>query len=644
MRATKKMGEAMENLLALFRRVAKIVKPPPEMTVSEWADQNRYLHAGASPEPGRWRTERTPYMREIMDCLSADSPVQDVCLMKGAQVAGSESGNNWIGYVIDLDPAQMMLVQPTVELAKGYSQKRIAPMIRTSPALRSKVKDARKRDSENKVLSKTFPGGFLLIVGANSAAALRSNPIKDLMLDEVDAYPKDVEGEGDPVALAYGRTRTFADRKVFKISTPTIKGDSRIEDEYEASDQRKYFVPCPHCGHMHVLEWAHFVIPKDDSGKYLPGEACMACPECGGKIEEYHKTDMFARGEWRATAPENISPKRRGYHLNTLYSPVGFFSWAECAEEFIKAQGDDRKMKTFTNTILGETYEEDIGEMLDHEMIMRRREAYNCTLPDGVLLLTVGVDVQDDRLETEVVGWGVGRESWGIEYRKFIGNPGEDAVWDELDDYLQQEYECNDGTRLRIAIACIDSGGNHTQRVYEFTKRRERRKVFSIKGRGGAGVPFSAMKYTRTNKFKAAVFTVGVDEGKENLWYRLRLDFPGPGYCHFPIEPERGYDEQYFKGLTSEYRCLEYIKGRPKWSWKRKPGSTRRNEPLDIRNYATFGLAVLRANLEKIAEIRFGRRKPAPVNRARQTAGGEPDRKAPGKSSIAPRRRIKSKR
>lgn len=641
---TKKLNEAMGNLLALFRRTAKTVQPPPDMNVSEWADENRYLHAGSSPEPGRWRTDRTPYMREIMDCLSADSPVQDVCLMKGAQVAGSESGNNWVGYVIALDPAQMMLVQPTVELAKGYSQKRIAPMIRACPALRSKVKDARKRDSENKVLSKTFPGGFLLITGANSAAALRSNPIKNLMLDEIDAYPPDVEGEGDPVALAFGRTRTFADRKVFKLSTPTIKGQSRIEEEYEASDQRKYFVPCPHCGHMHILEWPNFIIPKDENGKYLPEGACMACPECGGKIEEHHKTDMFARGEWRATAPENIRRDRRGYHLNTLYSPVGFFSWEDCAKEFIKAQGGERKWKTFVNTILGETYEEDVGETLEHEMVMRRREAYNCTLPDGVLLLTAGVDVQDDRLEIEVVGWGVGRESWGIEYRKFLGSPGENVVWEELDGYLQQEYECNDGTRLKIAITCIDSGGNHTQKVYEFTKRHERRKVFAIKGRGGAGVPFAATKYTRRNKFKAAVFTIGVDEGKENLWYRLKLDFPGPGYCHFPIEAERGYEEMYFKGLTSEYRCMERIKGRPKWNWKRKPGSTRRNEPLDIRNYAAAGLELLRPNLDKIAEIRFGKRKAAPLNRTRQAAGGAQPARAQEEQPVTPRRRIKSRR
>lgn len=633
-----------EKTQNLFRRIVKIVQPPPEMTVSQWADQYRYLQPGATPEPGRWRTERVPYMREIMDCLSATSPVQDICLMKGAQVAGSESGNNWIGYIISMNPAPVMMVQPTVETAKGYSQRRIAPMIAACPELKNKIKDTRKRDSGNRTMAKVFPGGFLIITGANSAPALRSNPIQYLFLDEVDAYTDDVDGEGDPIKLALGRTRAFADRKIFKNSTPKIKGSSRIEEDFEQSDQRRYFVPCPHCGHMHVLYWDNVHIPKDEKGKYKPEDTFMVCPECGCKIEEYEKTNMLARGEWRSTAPENLHPKRRGYHLNALYSPLGFYSWAECAADWIEAQKSPKQMKVFINTILGETYEEDVGETLDHEMIIRRRETYNCMLPDGVLILTAGVDVQDDRLEIEVVGWGIGRESWGIEYRKFFGSPGENAVWEELDDYLLQEYECSDGTRLKIAITCIDSGGNHTQKVYEFTKRNERRKIFSIKGRGGAGVPFAATKYTRRNKFKAAVFTLGVDEGKENLWYRLKLDFPGPGYCHFPIEAERGYDEQYFKGLTSEYRCMERIKGRPKWSWKRKPGSTRRNEPLDIRNYAAAGLELLRPNLDKIAQIRFGRRKSAPVNRPGHAANSTSVAEILIKAQPKPRRRIKSRR
>lgn len=583
----------------LFGRIARAVKPPPELTVSEWANRNRYLAASSAAEPGRWRTDRVPFMREIMDCLSAGSPVQDVCLMKGAQVAGSESGNNWIGYIIDQDPGPTMMVQPTVETAKNYSQKRIAPMVSSSPALRTKVNDSRSRDSGNKTLSKEFPGGFLIITGANSAAGLRSNPIKNLFLDEIDAYLPDVDGEGDPVDLAFARTRTFAMRKVFKISTPTISGQSRIEAEYSATDQRHYFVPCPHCEHMHILEWRNFIIPKDEVGQMVPDEAFMACPECGGKLEEHHKTWMLANGKWRATAPQHAHPRKRGYHLSALYSPMGIFAWADCAEEWRKAQRDRKRLKVFVNTILGECFEEEQGEELEHEALFGRREEYEAMVPRPVLILTAGVDVQDDRLEAEVVGWGPGKESWGIEYRRFLGNPSQPLVWNDLDEYLRREFSRGDGAELKVSCCFVDSGGHHTQEVYRFARAREGRRVFAIKGRGGAGVPFVG-RHTRNNKVKAALIPLGVDEGKETLWSNLKIEQPGePGYCHFPSNAGRGYDEAYFKGLTSERRLLTYEKGRPVMRWKRKPGSTRRNEPLDIRNYAMAALELLNPRLEE---------------------------------------------
>lgn len=592
-----------KNLKQLFQKIVKIVKPPPELTVSEWADQNRYLISSSSAEPGRWRTDRVPYIREIMDCLSANSPVQDICFKKGAQVAGSEGGNNWIGYIIDLNPGPTMLVQPTVDTAKNYSQKRIAPMIAASPALRKKVRDSKSRDSGNKTLSKEFPGGFLIITGANSAAGLRSNPIKNLFLDEIDAYVPDVDGEGDPVDLAFARTRTFSMRKVFKVSTPTTTEESRIEVEYEASDKRKYFVPCPQCETMHVLEWCNFKIPKDEHGRYIPEDAYMVCMECGGKIEEHHKTWMFSNGEWRATAPENSHPKRRGYHLSALYSSLGIFSWAECAEEWIKAQKSKKRLKVFVNTILGECYEEERGDELEHEVLAKRKEEYACLVPENVLVLTAGVDVQDDRLEVEVVGWGVGKESWGIEYRRFIGKPDQATVWEDLDAYLKREFKQVNGTVLKIACCCIDSGGHFTREVYKFTKPREYRRVFAIKGRGGAGIPYIG-RHSRNNSIRAALIPIGVDEGKETLWNRLKVEAPGEGYCHFPIALERGYDELFFKGLTAERRILTHEKGRPVMVWRRRPGSTKRNEPLDIRNYATAALEIYNPNLEQIAAMK----------------------------------------
>ena len=241
--------------------------PEPLLSISQWADRYRRLSQRASAEPGPWRTERTPYMREIMDGLSPSSPVERVVFMKGSQIGGTECGNNWIGYVIHKSPGPMMVVQPTVELAKRNSKQRIDPLIEESEVLRQLVKSPRSRDSGNTVLSKQFPGGVLVTTGANSAVGLRSMAVRYLFLDEVDAYPGDVDGEGDPVHLAYARTRTFSRRKVFLCSTPLITGLSRIEAAYLESDQRRYWVPCPHCGEFQVLKFERLRWPKGEPQK-----------------------------------------------------------------------------------------------------------------------------------------------------------------------------------------------------------------------------------------------------------------------------------------------------------------------------------------------------------------------------------------
>lgn len=590
----------------LIRIISGGFAPPPTLTVSEWADNNRFLRSSTSAEPGPWNTDRVPYMREIMDCLSVRSLIQSICMMKGAQLAGSESGNNWIGYLIDQEPGPTMMVQPTVDLAKKYSQQRIAPMIADCPKLNKKVKDPRSRDAGNTVLTKEFPGGILVLTGANSAAGLRSMPVKNLFMDEVDAYPEDVEGEGDPVDLAMARTRTFSRRKVLKVSTPTIKGQSRIEKDYLESDQRKYFVPCPECGHMHVLEWSNFIIPKDDEGIKHPEDAHMGCPDCGIVIEEQHKPYMLEHGEWRATAPENASPKRRGYHISTLYSPLGWFSWAEVAELWIKAQKDKSRLKSFVNTILGETWGEE-GESVDHEMLYEnRRTVYEAPLPEGVLVLTAAVDTQDDRLEYECVGWGLNKNSWGIEYGVFYGDPRQQQVWDDLDAWLKKQWEYADGYKLGISCTCIDSGGHATSEVYKFCKPREQRKVFAIKGKGGAGVPL-INKPSRSNRYNVPLFLLGVDGGKETVYSRLKLEEEeNHGFCLYPMAENgsaiKGYDLKYFKALTVEKRELKYLKGKPRYEWVKPSGA--RNEALDIRNYATAALEILNPSLEVLYKIR----------------------------------------
>jgi phage terminase large subunit GpA-like protein len=326
-------------------------KPEPRLTVSQWADEHRMLSSKASAEPGRWDTARTPYLREIMDTLSATHPCQRVVYMKGAQVGGTECGNNWIGYVIHHAPSPTLVVQPTVEVAKRFSKQRIAPMIEATPALRERVAEVRSRDSGNTTFMKEFEGGQLIMTGANSGAGLRSMPIRNLFMDEVDEYPGDVDGQGDPVALAEKRATTFGRRKVLLVSTPTIKGLSRIEREYLASDQRRFFVPCPECGHCDWMRWENIRWTEGD-----PGSARLACTGCGTLLEERHKPEMLGRGEWRPTAAGD--GRTAGFHLSSLYSPLGWKSWVQCVAEFLQAKDDPSRLKTWVNTVLGETWEE----------------------------------------------------------------------------------------------------------------------------------------------------------------------------------------------------------------------------------------------------------------------------------------------
>jgi phage terminase large subunit GpA-like protein len=325
------------------------LKPDPLLKVSEWANEYRVLSQTASSEPGKWRTERTPYLKEIMDSLSPSSPVEKVIFMKGAQIGGTEAGNNWIGYVIDQTPGPMLVVQPTVEMGKRWSKGRFAPLIDSTPCLKSKVKDPRSRDSGNTVQSKEFTGGMVVITGANSAVGLRSMPVKYLFLDEIDAYPGDSGGEGDPVLLAIARTNTFTRRKIFLVSTPTVHGISRIEKEFESSDKRYFFVPCPHCNHYQILKWPQIKWEDKD-----PKTAHYVCTECSGKIENHQKTEMLSKGELRPT--NSIKTEKKGFHISSLYSPVGWYSWNQAVTDFLHSQDNEQLLKVWINTTLGENF------------------------------------------------------------------------------------------------------------------------------------------------------------------------------------------------------------------------------------------------------------------------------------------------
>lgn len=573
-------------------------RPDPLLTVSEWADQYRVLSTRASAEPGPWRTERTPYLREIMDCLSPSSPVERVVFMKGAQVGATECGNNWIGYVIHQAPGPMMAVQPTVEMAKRNSKQRIDPLIEESEVLRKLVRDPRSRDSGNTVLAKEFPGGVLVMTGANSAVGLRSMAARYLFLDEIDGYPGDVDDEGDPIQLVAARARTFARRKIYLVSTPKITGLSRIEAAFEESDQRRYWVPCPVCGEYQTLKFAQLTWPK---GK--PKQAVYVCEHCSARVENHQKHTMLARGEWRPSAVGD--GRTAGFWLSSLYSPVGWFSWADAAEMFEKARKNPTLLQVFVNTVLGETWAE-AGDAPDWQRLYDRRENYRLgTVPAGGLFLVAGCDVQRDRLEIALVAWGRNRENWLTDYVVLDGDTSRPEVWDRLTDLLNTTYPHACGARLGIVRMAVDSGFA-TQQVYAWAREQGPGRVLVTKGYETGSAPIgqpSAVEVTldgRKIKRGVKVWPVATGMLKSELYGWLKLERPTeeskpypPGYCHFPQLPE-----EFFKQLTAEQLVPKVVKGYRKLEWVK---TRERNEALD-----TYVLS--RAAATQFGMDRFGER------------------------------------
>ncbi|MBF0421181.1 MAG: phage terminase large subunit family protein, partial [Magnetococcales bacterium] len=422
-----------------------------------------------------------------------------------------------------------------------------------------------------------FRGGILRITGANSAAGLSSMPVRFLFLDEVDRYPGDVDGEGDPVALAIQRTANFANRKVLMTSSPTIKGFSRIEAAYAESDQRRYWVPCPSCQQEQVLVWQQVHWPKNQ-----PEKAHYVCIHCEAIIPEHRKSWMLEYGRWIAEARGN--GLIAGFHLSSLYSPMGWVSWGQIAEEHVQVHRDPFRLKVWVNTKLGETWEE-ITEKLDGEGLMERREVFGPFLPAGVVVLTAGIDVHPDRLEIEIVGWGRDEESWSIRHIVISGDPTAPTVWDDLDNLLLSTFpHSRQVGDLPVFASAIDTGGANTMQAYAFCRDRQDRRVWGIKGIGGMGKPLWPLRASRNNKGRIPLFIIGVDAAKESIYARLRIKTPGPGYCHFP----KDRDAEWFRQLTAEKVATRYVKGRPIREWK-KPDSAR-NEALDCRVYAVAAL------------------------------------------------------
>lgn len=555
--------------------VVEGLAPPPRLAVWEWADKYRRLPSKGAAEPGPWRTDRVPFTREIMACLSPASPVQRVVYMKSTQVAGTEVGNNWVGSVIHHHRIPMMIVQPTIDLAERWSKQRLAAMIAETFALALKIAPSRSRDSGNTTLVKEWAGGVLIISGANSAASLRSMPAKYLFCDEVDAYPVDLDGEGDPLSLAEARTSTFQDRKIFLCSTPTIESLSVIAKEYEASDQRHYHVPCPHCGGYQPLVWEQLHWPEGDAR-----QAVYLCTECGQDIEEHSKTRMLAAGRWKATFPER---EVAGFHINSLYTPIGLgFSWGELAEMWEKVRRNPNKLKTFTNTKLGICVA-DPEERLDWEEMKHRAEAYACgTLPPGCLVLTAGVDVQGDRWAVLVLGHGRDEEQWIVDYHEIDGDPTKPADWARLEEYLTQTWTNVAGMPLRLSCVAVDSGYLQDD-VINYTRFREARGILAIKGASQRGRQIigraSRVDYTwrgATYKAGAKQWQVGEDVAKERIFRILQADrgqSEPQRRMHFPA----GLDESFYSMLTAEV----YDPNKRKWVKIRA-----RNEVLDCLVYA----------------------------------------------------------
>lgn len=562
------------------------LRPDPILSVSEWADNHRLLDSKSSAMPGPYRTSVTPFLKEIMDNLGEYSDVEEVIVMKGAQLGVTEAGLNWIGYTIDVSPCPMLFVEPTKEVVELVSKTRIQPMLESSPSLVRKIGPAKSRDSSNTLTKKEFPGGVLRLAGANSAAGLRNMPVKRLMLDEVDAYPIDLDEEGNPIDLAKKRTSTFAKRKIFILSTPTGKGTSVIEPMFESTDKRYYHIPCPHCGTYQRLKWENLCYEYNSKAK-IATDVYYRCDHCGDPILEKEKTKMLAAGQWVPEAPENQNRKRVGYHLNSMYSPLGWKSWEDLAVEFEEAQGDIPKTKTFVNTSLGLTYEES-GDKPEWESLYSRREDYpvNRIPTDEIVFLTAGVDIQKDRIELEIVGWCRGKISYSIDFRVltgYVSGDGSSKVWQKLDAVLNETWETPNKNRLPIRMMCVDSG-NWASEVYSFCGKYPQSRVVPIKGRDNQSTIVSAPKAVNVSRKNKSidgikVWHVGVSMLKAELYGWLRLEHGMPGSCHFPQ-----YDENYFKGLTAEELILTKNKnGHTVERWVKK---FKRNEPLDARIYA----------------------------------------------------------
>lgn len=604
------LGELARYTLSMFR-------PPKQQTVSEWADENRILVSESSAEPGAWRTDRAPYQREIMDSFTQPG-VWQIVIMASAQVGKSEIELNMMGCAIDNDPGPMLYIQPTDKVAEDYSKRRIAPMIAACPTLRDKVFKARSRDAANTITMKTFPGGSLAIIGANSPSDLASKPVRYIFMDETDRFPASAGTEGDPQELAERRTETFRhNRKIVKTSTPTIKGHSKIETDYMNGTQEEWHTECPYCHTYSFIQFADIKFEKEEftnehgDRDYHVLEVSWQCPVCKRNVPEHMAKRLPAK--WVSKNPKAAENGIRSFRLNAFMSP--WSDWKDIVWKFLKAHKDPEKLKTVFNTIFGETWEVHTNSGLD-EKLYQRREHYDAEVPTGVLVLTMGVDTQDNRLEYEVVGWDRDGQSWGINRGVIPGRADAPGVWQEMDMLLDREWKLKNGMKMRILATFIDSGGHFTQDIYKQCARRQSKRIWPIKGEGGEGKQYCRPMKRTAGKAEGMKFLIGVDDGKSGIMYEAGIEEPGPHYMHFPIEFRAGYNMEYFRGLISERMVMHRRGGRSTIAWEK---IHERNEPLDCRNYARAAYRYFNWHFDELEQIISGKKETKIITKAEET-------------------------
>lgn len=589
-----------DNARAAVRAVyARNLRPAPVESMARWADTWRQIAKG--PEKGQWRTSRTPYLAEPMECMGEGSTVEKVVMQFATQLGKTEVLYNTILQRIHRSPQDMMVVQPTLTDAKQHSRERFMPTVRRMPEVAKQLARPTSRDASTTWETKSLAGGStLFFAGANSARSLASKPLGLVCCDEIDGYPLDVDGEGDPLTLIGERMSNFSNRKLLLCSTPTIREFSRIEAEYLQSDRRRFWVPCPHCGEYQVLEWGSTTDHgikwlKTEAGEARPETAVYVCQHHGCTIEEHAKTGMLAAGAWRADMPGAQMGLVAGFHLSKLYSPVGWRSWRWMVAKWIEARsaeraGDTTKLKGFVNTSLAETWE-DQGEKADHHALEKRAENYRLgTVPWGGLVVTGATDVQGDRVECYAKAWGRGEESWLVDARIFYGDPSvaegqPGSVWNDVTEWRRQPFQHASGVTMRMRGHGIDTG-YLTQEVYAYVRRHAHEKVLALDGRDKRakailGKPVDVEINHRGLRLRKGVklWPVGTYPAKALIYGRLRVTGSGPGCMHFSTDLLGSYYEQ----LTAERLTTKYVRGHAVQEWVKPNG--KRNEALDCEAY-----------------------------------------------------------